>query len=355
MTYPAEALEPRRLLAVTTGQIGGLVAVTGSDAAETITLAADGGDLVVIEDAATEVGRFAFGTFDYVFVDAGGGDDLVTNDLAADADGVRPIEGFVNLAGGAGDDTLVAGLAYDRLDGGLGDDSLTADDGGENRLVGDAGNDTLVGAAGNDLLRGGVGDDVLIGNGGDDALFGDEENDSIAAGDGDDTVDGGEGTDAMAGGEGVDLIGYFLRDEPVQIDLFGGTAGSDGEDDDLAGDFENAIGGGGSDTLFGDDGDNFLFGGVDLFAILSGDGDVLFGRGGADTLLGGAGDDLLDAGDGDDIIVAFDLTDGDTIRGGAGNDAAFVDGNDSPADSTGVEFATSDLQEFLDYLDDDED
>ena len=69
---------------------------------------------------------------------------------------------------------------------------------------------------------------------------------------------------------------------------------------------ENAIGGSGVDTIYGNDADNRLTG--------NGGNDSLFGGLGADTLLGGAGSDKLDGGAG-----------ADRLEGGAGNDIYTVD------------------------------
>ncbi len=73
---------------------------------------------------------------------------------------------------------------------------------------------------------------------------------------------------------------------------------------------ENAIGGGGNDTLVGNALANKLSGGQGNDTLLGNDGnDTLEGAKGMDTLNGGAGDDSLNGGDGNDIL-----------NGGAGND-----------------------------------
>jgi serralysin len=61
---------------------------------------------------------------------------------------------------------------------------------------------------------------------------------------------------------------------------------------------ENATGGSGNDTLWGNDSNNALDGGAG--------NDVLLGGGGDDTLLGGAGNDILYGGRGNDICVGGD-------------------------------------------------
>ena len=75
-------------------------------------------------------------------------------------------------------------------------------------------------------------------------------------------------------------------------------------------DIENAIGGGGNDTLTGNDLDNELTG--------NGGNDTLHGNRGNDTLRGGAGNDTLNGGDGNDTLDGG--AGADVINGGAGMD-----------------------------------
>ena len=116
-------------------------------------------------------------------VQAGGGDDLVMqvprvgsagfdNPTCAGRGGGRESR----LAGGAGDDNLVATTRRATLLGGTGDDRLQADDG-------------------RDRLRGGVGDDLLLGEGGDDVLLGEAGIDTARGGRGDDTCRAEYGSD----------------------------------------------------------------------------------------------------------------------------------------------------------------
>ncbi|MEH3147583.1 MAG: M10 family metallopeptidase [Methylobacterium frigidaeris] len=82
---------------------------------------------------------------------------------------------------------------------------------------------------------------------------------------------------------------------------------------------ENAVGGSGSDTIYGNVAGNRLAGG-DGGDVLSGhEGqDLLQGDGGNDTLFGGSGGDSLAGGDGADLM--FGDGDDDLINAGAGND-----------------------------------
>ncbi|MBX7496424.1 M10 family metallopeptidase C-terminal domain-containing protein [Qipengyuania sp. 6B39] len=82
---------------------------------------------------------------------------------------------------------------------------------------------------------------------------------------------------------------------------------------------ENAIGGSGADTIYGNDGQNTIDGGA-------GD-DLIFGGNGGDFLIGGAGNDQIEGGGGWDWLRGRDGN--DILRGGSGNDwIAGEDGND---------------------------
>jgi Ca2+-binding RTX toxin-like protein len=141
---------------------------------------------------------------------------------------------------------------------------------------------------------GGPGDDTLMGHSGEDLLLGGAGSDVADGVDGDDRIDGGPDNDVLEGGEGRDLVTYASHSRPVTADLFAGTGGSRGERDRLAG-FEDLAGGTASDRLFGDSGENLLFGG------LGGHRDAGRGRGGDDTVsvrgraIGGSGNDVVDA------------------------------------------------------------
>src|SRR5215213_118786 len=118
-------------------------------------------------------------------------------------------------------------------------------------LVGHAGNDIIDGRRGNDNIDGGAGDDYLIGGQGDDILKGGVGNDAIEGNAGNDNIDGGAGDDYLIGGQGAD----------------------------------NLTGGAGNDILIA--GPNF------------------------DTLIGGAGQDIFICGQGKDIVLDFNVTEGD--------------------------------------------
>ena len=140
----------------------------------------------------------------------------------------------VNVKGGSGDDTLIAGdysgPSLDELWGGDGDDMLFGGGGrdyldggdGEDYLWGEQGNDSLFGGDDDDWLFGGSGNDFLYGNGGFDTLYGGRDNDYL---------DGGYDShkDRMTGGHGNDTfivhVGFWgVKSEDIR-DL--GSSGAD--------------------------------------------------------------------------------------------------------------------------------
>jgi Ca2+-binding RTX toxin-like protein len=127
----------------------------------------------------------------------------------------------------------------------------------------------------NSTLNGGIGNDTLTGGAGADIANGDNN---------DDVFDGGAGADIFNGGGGSDTVTYASRLLPVAADIDGFA--DDGElleNDNVAADVENILGGSGGDTLTG-----------------SSSANTLSGNGGDDVLNGADGDDLLDGGAGAD-------------------------------------------------------
>ncbi|MDJ0843102.1 calcium-binding protein [Crocosphaera sp.] len=103
---------------------------------------------------------------------------------------------IAGIFGTPGNDTLIGTLSGDFIDG-------------------LAGNDFIDGLAGNDTLFGGQGDDILIGGRGDDILIGGllssstiSDNDLLIGGDGNDIFYGGDGNDTIFGGLDNDTASY---------------------------------------------------------------------------------------------------------------------------------------------------
>jgi Ca2+-binding RTX toxin-like protein len=271
----------------------------------------------------------------------------------------------------------LAALISITVDGGAGDDSILGSN-GIDRLSGGADNDFVDGQQANDIADLGAGDDTF----------------QWDPGDGSDTIEGREGLDTMlfngsggderfdasANGERLRFfrnLGTITMDtddvERVDLNALGGAdeftvndlTGTDVTEinTDLAGVLGAAAGDGVADNVIvvgttGDDvaigsgqgGDFQLAGlatavnvrnadpGTDRVTVNAGDGDdvvdafnvaagaallVLDGGLGNDVLIGGAGDDTIDGGDGDDVLVGSDGF--DTLNGGAGDDT-LIDG-----------------------------
>ena len=248
------------------------------------------------------------GVLSAVSIDAGDGNDALTNGSVlarvtlAGGPGNDELAGGPAaevLAGGPGNDTIQGAAGGDVLDGGEGADQLTGGDGGDqlaagsgdDRVNGSDGDDAVDAGPGQDVVGGGAGSDQLGGGAGNDELSGDDGADSIAGGGGDDLLDGGrdadtldgnDGADELSGGEGSDLLTAGAGDDHLAAgagnDVLDGAAGSD-----------TALGGDGNDQMHGGDGSDSLDGGA-----------------GDDGLSGGAGDDALVGGDGADILAGSD-------------------------------------------------
>jgi Ca2+-binding RTX toxin-like protein len=124
-----------------------------------------------------------------------------------------------------------------------------------------------------------------------------------------DTLIGGAGPDILDGGSGVDWAHYWDSPVGVTVSLMTGAGYFGTAAGDLLTNIENLGGSPHDDSLFGNDGSNWLDG--------SGGNDVLKGGGGADRLDGYLGNDTLQGGSG-----------ADDLNGGEGTDwASYSDSN----------------------------
>jgi Ca2+-binding RTX toxin-like protein len=122
-------------------------------------------------------------------------------------DNLYAVEGFPDLSGGAGNDTLRGDAQANMLDGG-------------------EGNDCLYGSDGNDTLAGGADNDILYGENGDDLLSGGEGGDNLSGGNGNDTLSGGAGNDYLYGSYGNDVYRFARGDGQDTISDDDTTAGN---------------------------------------------------------------------------------------------------------------------------------
>ncbi len=263
------------------------------------------------------------------FVDAGAGDDTITN-TGDDADTV--LGGLGNdvidtgidddvIDGGDGNDDITGGQGSDSIDGGAGDDTINAGDDLFSDYVGDDPNlpnpllidpatgepalsdpnpddnrDTVSGGEGNDIILTGDDADEISGDAGNDTIDAGIDDDLIDGGTGDDSILGGHGSDTIFGGEGDDSIN---AGDPDLVDLQ-----APDETDPVPENGRDLVdGGAGNDTILGEDDDDTLIGGTGDDSIDGGlDDDSITGDAGNDTLIGGDGSDTVEGGDGNDVI-----------------------------------------------------
>lgn len=226
------------------------------------------------------------------FTDNGGTEETVTSNAISKPAPPSPppvLDQHDNVSVGTiGADTLSGLEGTDTLQGGSGGDFLNGNQDND-ILQGNQGADTLHGGQGDDIVRGGQDNDVVLGDVGDDMVFGDL---------GRDVVNGGEGNDILWGGQGAN------PDTADSGDTLSGEAGND---------FVN--GNGGDDAIDGGIGEDTVHGGRGDDVIFGGDGDdMVFGDLGNDTLSGGAGADQFQMhGGGRDVIIDFNLAQGDRV------------------------------------------
>ena len=132
------------------------------------------------------------------------------------------------------------------------------------------------------IAGGSLGDDRIIGTPGIDVIIGLPGSDNIRGGNDTDVIQGDEDADRLYGEKGNDII----------------------------------QGGLGSDQVYGGDNDDILTGGVDDDLVLGENGnDKMYGDVGDDVLAGGNGADYFDCGDGIDVLIDFNLEEGDDRAG----------------------------------------
>ena len=145
--------------------------------------------------------------------------------------------------------------------------------------------DTLYGNAQNNTLSGGAGSDTIDGRSGNNMLLGGDGYDTLIAGSGNDTIDGGADTDAVSYQNATEGMTIRLdRPHGEQYDYAALSSSPTTEKDKIT-NIEDVIGSGYNDTIYGNNGTNFIQAGA-------GD-DRIFAGGGYDFIDGGTGSDWI--------------------------------------------------------------
>jgi Ca2+-binding RTX toxin-like protein len=292
------------------------------------------------------------------------------------------IRNFENVFGGTAGDKLTGDSLANLLRGGLGKDTIDGGSGIDTADYSEKTQGIKVALNRTSLV------DVRVANVKEDRIknienvFGGLGDDSLKGDSNDNLFRGGHGDNTINGGSGSDWIDYSWYGNGLAITLVAGaaTVSGVGFTDTLSG-IENIIGGGGADTLTGDDNDNTfrsmgnedtIYGGlgndtadysendaaVNVTVALNSDGDAIVyidivnvasfyedelhsienliggggadyftgdspanrftGNGGTDTLIGGGGKDTLLGGSGNDTLTGGSGK--DSLTGGADND-----------------------------------
>jgi len=340
-----------------------------------------GDDVYVVDDAG-----------DQVFEDMGEGTDTVQSSVTFNLNGQELenliLVGLANIdATGNALDNFLTGNAGDNIfDGGVGDDTMAGAGGNDTYLIRDAGDvvienanegtdtvnsritysidgtyvenlvlldlreangtgnqldNTITGNSFNNRLDGLGGADLMIGGAGNDGYFVDNIGDMIVenAAEGNDTVNttitfsieniANVEIFKLIGADDIDGVGNSLDNRIFgnngQNVIFGGA----GDDEIKAVNSNDTIYGGlGDDFVFAGKGNDYVEGGDGIDRLLGGIGDdIVLGQDGDDAVLGKAGKDILYGGAGDDGLQGHSGTDqlfggdgNDILRGGIGND-----------------------------------
>lgn len=230
--------------------------------------------------------------------------DLVVDGVSADPR--TDSNQNVDLSLSTEDETVTTGLGDDVVMTGSGNDVIDTGD-GDDFIQSGAGNDTVSIGDGDDFVQAGPGDDLIIAGigGGVDVIDGESGSDTVAYPSISTpvTIDlRTEDRSTVSVGNG-ETVGSTLVSQGYSANLAVGIATGVDIETDILISIENAEGGTGPDTIYGNDENNRLDGKGGSDTVDGGGGeDLLYGDDGADEILGGAGNDLLAGGAGDDVL-----------------------------------------------------
>lgn len=305
------------------------LAVTPAGAQASVTVTTAGGEMTITGDGADDHVALAYTFFGQAPISGDG--VRVANDA-----GVVPGPGCVvqspeeaicpepdksieaTLAGGAdtftADDYLIAAVS---ADGGAGNDTLgpggsLAGGEGDDRLVAGYSSGVLSGGAGRDVVRAGFDGFLVIGTSGPGGsrVAGDVERvEGSPYEDFFSIAPGAHPNLVLDAGGGDDSVSYGTIGQGLTASLDGVANDGPGGGQNLVG-VEAVTGGSGNDTLVGNAVANELFG--------SDGEDRIVGHGGNDRLSGGSGNDRIEATGGDDVLDGGSGS--DVLRGEDGKD-----------------------------------
>jgi Ca2+-binding RTX toxin-like protein len=223
------------------------------------------------------------------------------------------------LVGGEGSDTAAytgssAGVTIDLATGlasggdAAGDTYVSIEN-----LTGSAFGDSLTGDAGANTISGGGGDDVIFSSAGADFLYGGLGNDLIGV-DNNDFVRGGEGHDTVNADTSTIANGFIFNFLGTEIEYANANHGNDVVDATGMTTTVTIVGFRGNDILTGGSGDDVIYGFED--------DDIINGGAGFDQLIGGDGNDTIRGGGGPDVLYFTDW-----LYGEAGDDTLYGSGN----------------------------
>ncbi len=322
---------------ITVGSSAGASTIIGGKGADAITVNSSenseiwGGNTIAGANGDTDSG------VNTINVQVGGshtihGGSWANNDHLGDTiNAGKSHEGYFTITGGAENDSIVAQAANSAtIDGGAGNDYIYGGYNGNNSLTGGDGNDDIHAPGTNNIIDGGAGDDAIEAYNANNVIHGGRGNDDINA-------SGNFSGRTIYGDEGEDYL--FVRG--TNNTLYGGTdeLGTDADANTvtLGNTYNNRIFilAGGNNKIYAGTGveteevigdDTIKYYKGD--SIRAGESDTIYGAAGRDSIFIKGEANKVDGRDGNDYISSYDTVSvtNSTINGGAGNDEINIKG-----------------------------